>query len=173
MRRLTGLLVLCLAALPAIAAEQFTFPSIDGGTLAFEDWRGRPLLVANTASLCGFTPQYDDLQALYERYRAKGLVVLAVPSDDFRQELATEEEVKDFCAVNFDLDLPMTEITHVRGPRAHPFYRWLAKEHGFAPQWNFYKVLIGPDGAFLGAWPSATAPLSREITGAIEALLPE
>lgn len=148
-----------------------TFPSIDGGTLSIEDWRGQPVLVVNTASQCGFTYQYDGLQALYDRYRDQGLVVLAVPSDDFNQELASAEEVKDFCEINFNLDLPMTDITHVKGAKAHPFYRALRDETGFTPRWNFNKVLIGPDGGVLGAWGSNVRPEARAITSAIEAAL--
>jgi glutathione peroxidase len=159
------------AAQPALAAGPFTFPSIDGGSLSTADWAGRPVLVANTASLCGFTPQYDDLQTLWERYRDQGLVVLAVPSDDFRQELGDEAQVKEFCEVNFGLDFPMTEITHVRGARAHPFYVWLAETHGFAPRWNFNKVLLDGEWQVVATWGSGTRPTSHEITGAVEALL--
>ena len=117
---------LLLALLPAAAFAGFSFPSIDGGTIDLDDFRGRPVLVVNTASLCGFAPQFDDLQALHEEYADRGLVVLAVPSDDFRQELASGEQVKEFCAVNFDLTIPMTDITRVMGDQAHPFYKWLA-----------------------------------------------
>ena len=140
------LLTLILPLVMAGPAVAFEFASIDGGELDLDAWRGRPVLVVNTASLCGFTPQYDGLQALYDRYREAGLVVLAVPSDDFRQELASGAEVKEFCALNFSLTLPMTEITHVKGARAHPFYRWLADSEGFVPSWNFNKVLLAPDG---------------------------
>ena len=161
--------------LPAVAraagAPDAPFASIDGGELRLSDWRGRPVLVVNTASQCGFTPQYDGLQALYDRYRDRGLVVLAVPSDDFNQELATAAEVKEFCELNFDLDLPMTDITHVRGGAAHPFFRWLAQEHGFVPGWNFNKVLIGPDGGFVEAWGSVVRPTAPALTRRIEALL--
>jgi glutathione peroxidase len=153
------------------AAEPFTFASIDGGTLSLAEWAGRPVLVVNTASRCAFTPQYDGLQALWERYRDRGLVVLAVPSNDFRQELDSEEEVREFCELTFGLDLPMTEITRVRGPAAHPFYRWLAAEHGFRPRWNFNKVLIGPDGAPVRTWGAGAAPLSDSVVREIEALL--
>ena len=114
-------LLSCLAfAAPAVGATGLTgtFTSIDGGALSLESWRGRPVLVVNTASRCGFTGQYDGLQRLYERYRDRGLVVLAVPSNDFRQELGTAQEVKEFCALNFALDLPMTDITQVRTRRA-------------------------------------------------------
>jgi glutathione peroxidase len=154
------------------APGRFVFESIDGGPIDLAAFAGRPVLVVNTASQCAFTPQYDALQALYDRYRDAGLVVLAVPSDDFAQELDSEEAVKEFCEVNFDLDLPMTEITHVRGPAAHPFFRWLAEEAGFAPRWNFNKVLIGPDGAVVSTWGSTVGPTSARVTREIEALLP-
>jgi glutathione peroxidase len=156
----------------AAAAPAFRFDGIDGGTLDTSDWRGRPVLVVNTASLCGFTPQYDALQALQDRYGPRGLVVLAVPSDDFAQELKDDAAVKEFCALTFDLTLPMTRITHVRGAGAHPFYRWMAEEHGFTPGWNFNKVLLGPDGLPRGTWGAPVTPLSAAITGAVEAVLP-
>ncbi|MEM0937810.1 MAG: glutathione peroxidase [Pseudomonadota bacterium] len=152
-------------------AEPFSFPSIDGGTLSLGDWAGRPVLVVNTASRCAFTPQYDALQALYDIYRDRGLVVLAVPSNDFRQELASEAEVRAFCEVNFGLDLPMTEILSVRGRDAHPFYRWMDEVHGFRPRWNFNKVLLGPDGAPVATFGSQTKPTAREVTARIEAML--
>lgn len=165
-------LCLFLMASPAMSAPvSGSFASIDGGTLSLDDWRGRPVLVANTASLCGFTPQYADLQALYDRYRDRGLVVLAVPSNDFRQELGSEAEVKEFCEVNYDLDMPMTEITPVRGPSAHPFFAAVYDETGFQPAWNFSKILIGPDGEVKGTWGSVEKPTSGAIVGAIEALL--
>ncbi len=165
--------VVLATAPPALSAGPFTFPSIDGGSLSTADWAGQPVLVANTASLCGFTPQYDDLQDLWERYRNAGLVVLAVPSDDFRQELGDEAQVKEFCEVNFGLDFPMTEITHVRGAQAHAFYKWLAEAHGFTPSWNFNKVLLDGEGQVVATWGSGTRPTSREITGAVERLLEE
>ena len=164
-------LIATLFALPAQADSRFTFPAIDGGTIALDAYAGQPVLVVNTASRCGFTNQYDGLQALYDRYRERGLVVLAVPSNDFRQELSSAEAVKDFCEANFGLTIPMTDITPVRGDAAHPFYTWLAREHGVTPRWNFNKVLIGPDGAFVAYFGSATRPLSRPITDAIEPLL--
>ena len=175
MPRLIALLAALMAtpaATSAISAPLAgTFASIDGGTLALEDWRGRPVLVTNTASRCAFTRQYNELQALYDRYRDRGLVVLAVPSNDFRQELATAAEVKDFCEVNFGLDLPMTDITPVRGAGAHPFYRALRAETGFEPSWNFIKVLIGPDGSFVGAWGPTVRPDAAPIVRQIEGLL--
>jgi glutathione peroxidase len=165
-------LILALAAtLPLRAQAGYTFPSIDGGTIDLDDFRGHPVLVVNTASLCGFTPQYDDLQVLYDTYKDRGLVVLAVPSDDFAQELAENGEVKEFCAVNFGLTIPMTTITPVTGGGAHPFYAMLRDSHGFEPGWNFNKVLIGPDGALVETWGSVTKPTATAITRPIEALL--
>jgi glutathione peroxidase len=154
------------------AVPEFRFPSIDGGEIDLKAWRGGPVLVVNTASLCGFVGQFDGLQALHDQYSARGLHVLAVPSDDFAQELDSAAEVKSFCTTTYDLTLPMTDILHVRGAEAHPFYGWLAATNGFVPQWNFNKVLIGPDGAVLATWGARTEPLSPEITGRIEALLP-
>ncbi|CUH76204.1 glutathione peroxidase [Tropicibacter naphthalenivorans] len=170
MTRLAALF-LALAPLAAHAAPSFTFDNIDGGTLSLDDLRGSPVLVVNTASRCGFTPQYDGLQALQDTYGAQGLVVLAVPSNDFRQELATGEAVKDFCAINFDLTLPMTDITHVKGPQAHAFYQWLKDTQGFEPSWNFNKVLLDKDGEFVASFGSTARPQSRPITSAIEAEL--
>jgi glutathione peroxidase len=151
--------------------QEFRFDSIDGGQIGFSDWAGRPVLVANTASLCGYTPQYADLQALYDAYKDRGLVVLAVPSDDFNQELGTDAEVKDYCELHYDLDLPMTTISHVRGEAALPFFAWLREAQGYEPQWNFNKVLIGADGTMLGTWGSGESPTGPAIRGAIEAAL--
>ena len=148
-----------------------TFPSIDGGTLSLESWRGRPVLVVNTASQCGFTYQYEGLQKLYDAYRARGLVVLAVPSDDFNQELGSAAEVKEFCDLNYGIDMPMTDITHVKGAQAHPFYQEVKAATGFVPGWNFNKVLVDPNGSVVATWGSATKPLSRAVVSKIEALL--
>lgn len=159
---------------PASAAtlpEGFAFRGLAGETLALDNWRGRPVLVVNTASRCGFTGQLDDLQALYDRFRDRGLVVLAVPSGDFNQELATDEAVAEFCEVNFALDFPMAGITPIRGPQAHPLYAWLAREHGFVPRWNFNKVLLGRNGEVRGTWGAQTRPLSRPIQRAVEEAL--
>ena len=164
-------LALFTATAALAAPPNAPFVAIDGGELSLSDWSGQPVLVVNTASMCGYTPQYDALQALFDRYSPQGLVVLAIPSDDFRQELSSAEEVKDFCEVNFNLTLPMTDITHVKGAQAHTFYAWLRDEAGFIPRWNFNKVLIDRNGAVAGTWPSSTKPMSRDIVTAVEAAL--
>lgn len=169
----TGLAIamIIFAQCAAAAGLKGTFKSIDGGTVSIEQWRGQPVLVVNTASQCGFTPQYAGLQKLYDTYREQGLVVLAVPSDDFNQELSSAAEVKEFCEITFGIDMPMADITSVKGENAHPFYRAVKAESGFEPRWNFNKVLIGPDGEIVGTWGSTTRPESRPIVRAIEALL--
>ncbi len=171
MRRTVFAAVMAMASAGPVWAG-FSFTSIDGGTLEMDDWKGRPVLVVNTASLCGFAPQFDELQALQDRYGGQGLVVLAVPSNDFRQELGSDAEVKDYCATTFDLTLPMTTISHVRGAEAHPFYQWMKAEEGFEPGWNFNKILLGPAGEVVGTWGAAVSPSGEAITGAIEKLLP-
>jgi glutathione peroxidase len=160
-----------LTAFAAQAAEDFRFASIDGGEIRLDDWRGKPVLVVNTASLCGYVGQFDGLQALHERFGPKGVLILAVPSNDFNQELDDEAAVKDYCDANFDLTLPMTEITQVRGRGAHPFYARVRAETGFAPRWNFNKVLIGPDGSVIATYGSEVRPESPAIAGQIEAML--
>ncbi|MBO9448471.1 glutathione peroxidase [Ruegeria sp. R14_0] len=147
------------------------FDSIDGGTLSIEDWRGQPVLVVNTASQCGFTGQYAGLQKVHDTYADRGLVVLAVPSDSFNQELGSAEEVKQFCEVNYDLTLPMTDITPVKGAGAHPFYQAVAQQTGFVPTWNFNKILIDPSGEVVATYGSNVKPDSPKLLRQVEALL--
>ena len=157
-----------------MSAHDFAFNSIDGEPLPLARFRGRPMLVVNTASECGYTPQYADLEALWRRYRDRGLVVLGVPSNDFgAQEPGGEAEITAFCRTTYDVDFPMTAKQTVIGGDAHPFYRWIVEEvgEGAAPKWNFHKYLVGPDGELAALWPSAVTPLDPEITGAIEGLL--
>jgi len=177
-RRHVLIAALATAALPvsaaSISAHDFTFQDIDGNALPLSRFAGKPLMVVNTASRCGFTYQYDGLQALYDRYRDRGFVVLAVPSDDFGgQELADEAAVKHFCAVNFNLDLPMTSITKVKGRNAHPFYAWAREELGASksPRWNFHKYLVDAEGGLVGAFPTRLDPESQKVRRAVEALL--
>ncbi|RLJ41688.1 glutathione peroxidase [Litoreibacter meonggei] len=169
MRSLLNLTAAFLLQTTAVFA--FTFPNIDGGQIDLDDWKGRPVLVANTASLCAFTKQYDELQALYDTYKNMGLIVLTVPSDDFKQELGSNEQVKEFCAVNFALDLPMTHVTHVRGAKAHPFYRDVKAQIGFVPRWNFNKVLLDGSGKVVATFGAGAKPMGRAIRSEIDAIL--
>ena len=155
-------------------AYQFEFAALDGGKLPLAAWRGRPVLVVNTASYCGYTPQYRDLEALWQRYREQGLVVLGVPSNDFgQQEPGTATEIRQFCDSHYQVDFPLTEKYRVIGSAAHPFYRWVATRLGEAgtPRWNFHKYLIGADGQLAGAWPAQVRPSDAVITGEIEKAL--
>lgn len=157
-------------------AHAFTFTSIDGETLPMASFAGKVVLVVNTASRCGFTPQYEGLQSLWDTYRDRGLVVLGVPSGDFGgQELATANEIKQFCEVNFAIDFPLTEKTHVSGDNAHPFYLWAGDELGRTakPRWNFHKYLVAKDGRLTDWFSTATGPSSDRVRDAIEAALAE
>ncbi len=158
----------------AVQAAPLTaeFASIDGGVLSLEAWRGQPVLVVNTASQCGFTGQYADLQKMHETYGKRGLVVLAVPSDSFNQELETAREVKAFCEMNYGLTLPMADITPVKGPKAHAFYKAVADQTGFVPQWNFNKILLDSEGEVVATFGSGVKPTSPKLTRQVEALLP-
>ncbi|MEZ5930595.1 MAG: glutathione peroxidase [Alphaproteobacteria bacterium] len=163
-----------LQAAPS-SAHDIAFTSIDGDPLPLSSFAGKAVLVVNTASLCGFTYQYDGLQAVYDRYRDEGLVVLGVPSNDFgQQEPGSADEIKHFCEVNFNIDFPLTDKQSVKGENAHPFFRYVADTlgKGSLPKWNFHKYLIDPEGHLVGAWPSKAEPASAEITDAIERVLP-
>jgi glutathione peroxidase len=145
-----------------------------GQAHALAAFKGKPLLVVNTASFCGYTPQYQGLQSLWRRYRDKGLVVIGVPSNDFgAQEPKEEAAIKEFCELNYEVDFPLTTKQVVKGAAAHPFYQWAASAGGEAakPKWNFHKLLIGPDGALVRAFPSGVEPMSGEVTAAVEGLL--
>jgi glutathione peroxidase len=157
-----------------MSAYDFSFRKIDGGELPLSPWRGRPVLVVNTASECGYTPQYRDLEALWRRFRDRGFVLLGVPSNDFGgQEPGTEAEIKSFCERNYQIDFPLAAKEQVIGRSAHPFYRWIASELGEAgaPRWNFHKYLIGPDGAIVGAWPARVSPTDPAVVDEIEKAL--
>jgi len=171
---LSVVVLLAFAALPraeAAGAHDFGFVSIEGEPLPLSGWQGKPVLVVNTASFCGYTRQYAGLVELWRRYRERGLVVLGVPSNDFGgQEPGSAGEIKEFCEVNFDVDFPLTEKQTVKGAAAHPFFRWAAAERE-APGWNFHKYLIGPDGRMLASFPSGTEPMAPEMLAAVERAL--
>lgn len=157
-----------------VTAHDFTFENIEGGSLPLAQYAGRPVLLVNTASMCGFTPQYEALQRIWEQYRDRGLVVLGVPSGDFgRQEYASSAEIIDFCEINYGIDFPMTEKVKVKGSDAHPYYQWVKSQGSMkVPRWNFYKHVIDADGNLVEWFASTTAPDSRKVIDAIEKLLP-
>jgi len=136
-----------------------------------DEYAGKVLLIVNTASRCGFTPQYDGLEALYESYRERGLVVLGFPSNDFAQELGTEEEIQSFCRLTYDVKFPMFEKIKVTGDSAHPLYKLLASQGNGYPRWNFHKYLIDRKGNVVSSFATTTRPQDEKIIAAIEQLL--
>jgi len=157
-----------------MSAHDFSFTSIDGKPMKMADFKGKAVLVVNTASQCGLTPQYAGLQALFDKYRAKGLVVLGVPSNDFgAQEPGNEADIQSFCSSRYMVTFPMTAKNKVIGGDAHPLYKWVVDEAGdaAAPKWNFHKYLVAKDGSLAGTFGSRVAPDAAELTSAIEAAL--
>lgn len=158
------------AACPALL--QHSFPRLqDEQPQALCQYRGKVILVVNTASYCGFTGQYKALEDLYARYRARGLVVLGFPSNDFAQEGGSNRQIAEFCENTFGVKFPMFAKSSVTGAQASPFYRQLAQQAGQAPRWNFHKYLLGRDGRLLDSYPSRTAPDSAQMVRAIEQAL--
>ena len=151
----------------------FKIKSISGEIINLKDYQNKLVLVVNTASYCGFTKQYNDLQLLWEKYRSDGLIVLGVPSNSFNQEKKADTEVKEFCDVNFNIDFPMTTITEVKGENSHEIFKWAEKNYGKSaiPKWNFHKILINKEGKIEDTYNSFTKPISKKITSKIESLL--
>lgn len=185
MLRLAGLVLVILMAVargadaqaPVLqprSAFEFEFITIDGKPMPLGDFRGKALLVVNTASFCGYTRQYQGLQALHERFGTRGLVVIGVPANDFgEQEPKANAEIAEFCQGAFNVTFPLAEKQVVKGVSAHPFYLWARQVMGDAnvPRWNFHKYLVDRDGKMVGAFPSAVEPLSPRLVDAIEAAL--
>ena len=151
----------------------FKINSVTGDQIDLKDFKGKPVLIVNTASYCGFTKQYNDMQELWEKYRDRGLIVLGVPSNSFNQEKSDNSAVKEFCEVNFNINFPLTEITDVKGDNAHEIYKWAKANYGKSavPKWNFYKILINREGKKEDTYASLTSPTSNKITKKIENLL--
>ena len=152
-------------------AYDFDFTTLAGEAFPLKELAGKPMLIVNTASRCGFTPQFRDLEAVWQAYRDRGLVVVGVPSNDFAgQEPKSEAEIGEFCETNYGVDFPMTSKVHVRGAEAHPFFKWIGAEGGFLarPKWNFFKYLIGKDGGFVTWFSSLTSPSAGSVRRAIE-----
>ena len=151
----------------------FKINSITGEIIHLSDYRNKVILVVNTASYCGFTNQYSELQELWDKYKLKGLIVLGVPSNSFNQEKRANSDVKDFCEVNFNINFPLTSITNVKGDDAHDIYKWASENYGKSaiPKWNFYKILINKNGKIEKTYSSLTRPMSNKITKKIEEIL--
>ena len=158
-------------AAAAGTAYDFRLEALEGGHLDLGRFRGRPLLVVNTASFCGYTPQYAGLQRLHARYAPRGLAVLGVPSNDFNQESGDVAQIKQFCEATFGVEFPMAMPAHVRGPGAHPLFAWLATQGGGPPRWNFHKYLVRRDGTSVQGFPTRVEPEAPELLRAIEAAL--
>jgi len=151
----------------------FKIESITGEVIDLNEFQNKVVLITNTASYCGFTKQYSDLQKLWQKYKEEGLIVLGVPSNSFNQEKSNEKDVKDFCEVNFNINFPMTKITEVKGEDAHEIFKWAKKNYGKSavPKWNFHKILINKKGKVEDTFASFTNPMSNKITSKIESLL--
>lgn len=185
MSRLAAIALSCLIALTTSGAAQqsvpgsrsafdFGFVAIDGTPMPLADFRGKVMLVVNTASFCGYTHQYQGLQALHERYSSRGLVVIGVPANDFgSQEPKSNGEIAEFCQGAFNVTFPLAEKQVVKGTTAHAFYLWARQTAGDAnvPRWNFHKYLVDRSGKLIGAYPSPVEPLSPRLIEAIETAL--
>ena len=151
----------------------FKIESISGEIIDFNKYKNKVVLIVNTASYCGFTKQYGELQELWDQYKSKGLIVFGVPSNSFNQEKKDDEDVKKFCEVNFNISFPLSSITEVKGGNVHELFKWAADNHGKSaiPKWNFHKILINKEGKIEDTYSSFTKPLSNKITKKIESIL--
>ena len=151
----------------------FKIESITGEIIDFNNYRNKVFLIVNTASYCGFTKQYDELQELWDTYKSRGLIVLGVPSNSFNQEKKNNSEIKEFCEVNFNIDFPLSTITDVKGDDAHEIFKWAKDNHGKSaiPKWNFHKILINKEGKVEETFASFTKPLSKKIIKKLEEIL--
>ena len=151
----------------------FKIESITGESINFNDYKDKVILVVNTASYCGFTKQYEELQELWDTYKSQGLIVLGIPSNSFNQEKTNNLEIKKFCEVNFNINFPLSIITEVKGKNAHDLFKWAEKNYGKSavPKWNFHKILINKDGKIEDTFVSFTKPMSKKIVQKIEEIL--
>ena len=151
-------------------ATNFKFNGIDSSIVDMSYYKNKVIVVVNVASRCGFTNQYEDLQKLWTTYKKQGLVVIGVPSDNFRQEPGSNKEIKDFCETTFGVNFPITEKMKVIGKDAHPFFLWAKKNHGMSavPKWNFHKIIIGKNGKVANTFSSITNPSSNKFVKTIQ-----
>ena len=153
--------------------HDFSIESISGGDISLSDYKNKVVLLVNTASQCGFTPQYAGLQKIYDRYKDDGFVVLGVPSDDFNQELSSDDDVKKFCEIRYGVNFPLTSIQKIKGDSAHPLYKWISGNTSVIgqPRWNFHKYLICKEGQVLNWFSSMTSPTSDGLLKQVEQAL--
>ena len=151
----------------------YEFNSIEGGVIKLSDYKDKVIVIVNVASRCGYTPQYQDLQSLYNNYKNKDLVVIGVPTNNFKQEPGSNDQIKDFCETNFGITFPMTEKINVIGTNSHPFYKWAKDDYGIGaiPKWNFHKIVIGKNGHVVDTFASFTKPTSKKFIKSIEKLI--
>ena len=151
----------------------FEIESINGEIINFSEYKNKTILIVNTASYCGFTAQYEELQELWDKYKSKGLIVLGVPSNSFNQEKKKNSEIIEFCKVNFNINFPLSTITEVKGNNAHSLYKWAKDNHGKSaiPKWNFHKILINKEGKVEDTFSSFTKPMSEKLVNKIENIL--
>lgn len=178
MRKLLLTLLFCFSASASAMADttayDFTLTGIDGKPMPLSQFKGHPMLIVNTASECGYTPQYEELEALWQAYKGQGLVVIGVPSNDFGgQEPGKASEIATFCKLNYGVSFPLADKTVVKGNGAHPFYAWAGEQAGMLgrPKWNFHKYLIGADGRFLDWFSTPSKPMGPKIKAAVEKAL--
>jgi len=160
------------SANPAVAYD-YEFNSIDGGQIKLGDYKNSVIVIVNVASRCGYTPQYKELQSLYNNYKDKNLVVIGVPTNNFKQEPGTNDQIKNFCETNFGITFPMTEKINVIGKNSHPFYKWAKDDFGISaiPKWNFHKIIIDKNGKVADTFASFTKPTSKKFIKSIEKLI--
>ena len=153
--------------------HDFSIESISGGDISLADYKNKVVLLVNTASQCGFTPQYAGLQKIYDRYKDDGFVVLGVPSDDFNQEFSSDDDVKKFCEIRYGVNFPLTSIQKIKGDSAHPLYKWISGNTSVIgqPRWNFHKYLISKEGQILNWFSSMTSPTSDGLLKQVEQAL--
>jgi len=153
-----------------VTAYDHEFIGINGDIIKLSDYKNKVIVIVNVASRCGYTPQYEDLQELWTEYKDKDLVVIGVPSNNFKQEPASNNEIKVFCETNFGITFPMTEKINVIGKDSHPFFKWAKKDFGIGaiPKWNFHKIIIGKNGRVIDTFASFTKPTSSKFIKVIE-----
>lgn len=157
------------AACPDIYNHQLT--TLQGEKINLCDFQTKPILVVNTASKCGFTPQFEALEGLYSKYKDNGLLIIGFPSNDFRQEPGNDKQIGDFCKLTYAVKFPMMSKSSVSGVNANPLYKQLTEKTGQAPMWNFYKYVILPGGKQVFAYSSDVKPDANEILNRIKPAL--